>query len=321
MLVHIVQLCQSIVTILRKKASQAHMYIPTHCTLCPRHCGADRTKAAGFCGAGPELKVARAALHHWEEPCLSGNRGSGTVFFSGCSLRCCYCQNWNISAEGFGKAISTDRLSRIFLELQAQGAHNINLVTATQWLPWVLPALDEARAQGLSLPVVYNTGGYETVETVKLLAGYVDVWLADVKYIDPALSERYSAAPDYFEVCSAAVRQMIAQTGAPVYDQDGILQKGVILRHLALPGSLKDSQAILRWMAELPRGSFIPSLMSQYTPFYKAAEMKPLNRRISTWEYRQVVDTAIELGLTDGYMQEKSSAREEYTPPFDLEGV
>ena len=297
------------------------MYIPTHCTLCPRRCGADRTKTAGYCGAGGELKAARAALHHWEEPCLSGTRGSGTVFFSGCSLRCCYCQNWNISAEGFGKVIDVERLSAIFLELQAQGAHNINLVTATQWLPWVLPALDMARTQGLTLPIVYNTGGYETVETVKRLADHVDIWLADVKYRDPSLSERYSAAPDYFEVCSAAVRQMIAQTGAPVYDEEGILQKGVILRHLALPGSLKDSRAVLHWMAELPQGSFIPSLMSQYTPFYKAAEMKPLDRRISTWEYRQVVNTAIELGLTDGYMQEKSSAREEYTPPFDLEGI
>ena len=297
------------------------MQIPTQCTLCPRRCSADRTKSPGVCGAGPVLTVARAALHHWEEPCISGTRGSGTVFFSACPLKCCYCQNWRISAEGWGKAIDTHRLAQIFLELQEQGAHNLNLVTATQWLPWVLDALDAAKAKGLQLPVVYNTGGYETLETVKALAPYVDVWLADVKYVSSQLSAGYSAAPNYFEVCSAAVQQMLEQTGAPVLDADGIMQKGVILRHLALPGSLEDSRAVLRWMGQLPKGSFIPSLMSQYTPFYKAAEHKALRRRISTWEYRQVLDTALDLGLIQGYMQERSSAKEEYTPPFDLLGV
>ena len=291
------------------------------CELCPRRCGADRARQTGYCGAGDELRVARAALHFWEEPCISGARGSGTVFFSGCPLKCCYCQNWKISAEGFGKAISRERLTEIFLELQENGAHNLNLVTATPWLEWVLPALDEARRQGCTLPVVYNTGGYETVETVKRLAAYVDIWLADVKYVSPELAREYSGAADYFPVCEAAVRQMLAQTGAPVFDEEGILQKGVILRHLALPGCLADSRAVLAWMATLPRGSFIPSLMSQYTPFYKAAEHKNLRRRISSWEYRQVIGRAVDLGLTEGYMQEKSSAREEYTPPFDLEGV
>lgn len=291
------------------------------CELCPRRCGADRTRQAGYCGAGSALRVARAALHFWEEPCISGTRGSGTVFFSGCPLKCCYCQNWKISAEGFGKEIPLERLTEIFLELQAKGAHNLNLVTATPWLEWVLPALDEARRQGFSLPVVYNTGGYETVETVQRLAGYVDIWLADVKYVSPELAKAYSSATDYFPVCRAAVEQMLAQTGAPVFDAEGILQKGVILRHLALPGCLADSRAVLDWMATLPRGGFIPSLMSQYTPFYKASEHKNLRRRISSWEYRQVIDRAIDLGLTEGYMQEKSSAREEYTPPFDLEGV
>ncbi len=297
------------------------MQIPTHCTLCPRRCGADRTLRAGVCGAGPQLKVARAALHHWEEPCISGTRGSGTVFFSACPLKCCYCQNWRISAQGLGKAIDARRLAQIFLELRDKGAHNLNLVTATQWLPWVLEALEAARAEGLRLPVVYNTGGYETVETVKALAPYVDVWLADVKYVSSQLSAEYSAAPDYFEVCSTAIQQMLAQAGPPVFSPEGLLQRGVILRHLALPGSLSDSRAVLQWMAQLPQGSFLPSLMSQYTPFYKAQEHRALRRRISTWEYRQVVDTAIELGLVQGYMQERSSAREEYTPPFDLEGV
>ncbi|HIX34066.1 MAG TPA: radical SAM protein [Candidatus Gemmiger avium] len=291
------------------------------CELCPRRCGADRTRQAGYCGAGSTLRVARAALHFWEEPCISGARGSGTVFFSGCPLKCCYCQNWKISAEGFGKEIALERLTEIFLELQAKGAHNLNLVTATPWLEWILPALDEARRRGCTLPVVYNTGGYETLETVERLASYVDIWLADVKYVSPELSREYSGAADYFAVCEQAVTRMLELTGAPVYDGEGILQRGVILRHLALPGCLEDSKAVLDWMAALPKGSFIPSLMSQYTPFYKAAEHKNLRRRISTWEYRQVIDRAVDLGLTEGYMQEKSSAREEYTPPFDLEGV
>ena len=178
-----------------------------------------------------------------------------------------------------------------------------------------------AKARGLSIPIVYNTGGYETLETVQQLDGIVDVWLADVKYVSPELSAKYSAAPDYFEVCSRAVQQMILQTGAPQFDEDGLLQKGVILRHLALPGALADSKAVLDFMASLPAGSFLPSLMSQYTPFHKAMQMKPLDRRISTWEYRQMVNHAIDLGLTEGYMQQKSSAKEEYTPPFDLEGV
>ncbi len=291
------------------------------CELCPRRCGADRTRQAGYCGAGSALRVARAALHFWEEPCISGTRGSGTVFFSGCPLKCCYCQNWKISAEGFGKEIPPERLTEIFLELQAKGAHNLNLVTATPWLEWILPALDEARRRGCTLPVVYNTGGYETLETVERLAPYVDIWLADVKYVSPVLSREYSGAADYFAVCRQAVTRMLELAGAPVYDEAGILQRGVILRHLALPGCLEDSKAVLDWMAALPKGSFIPSLMSQYTPFYKAAEHKNLRRRISTWEYRQVIGRAVDLGLTEGYMQEKSSAREEYTPPFDLEGV
>lgn len=304
------------------------MSLPHHCRLCPRACGADRAAGqTGYCGADDRLMVARAALHHWEEPCLSGapddTRGSGTVFFSGCALRCCYCQNYPISQEGVGKAITVERLAEIFLRLQRDGARNINLVTATQYLPQVRRALDLARADGLVLPIVYNTGGYETVAAVKALAGYVDIWLTDFKYADPALADRLSAAPDYPAVAGAALRQMLLQTGAPVYDKEGFLQRGVIVRHLALPGCVQDSRAVLATLAHLQQETgipFVPSLMSQFTPFYKAAE-HGLGRRITTYEYRQVIDEAIRLGLTDGYMQEKSSAREEYTPPFDLEGV
>ena len=304
------------------------MQLPQHCTLCPRACGANRAAGAvGVCGAGNTLRVARAALHHWEEPCLSGDpqapTGSGTVFFSGCTLRCCYCQNFPISQQGVGKEISAARLSEIFLELQQGGAKNINLVTATQFLPWVTEALDTARARGLRLPIVYNTGGYETVETVKALQGYVDIWLADFKYASREVSAELSAAADYPAVAEAALRQMLLQTGAPVYDADGYLQRGVIVRHLALPGHTQDSLAVLQTLARLREETatpFVPSLMSQFTPFYKAAE-HGLGRRITSYEYRKVIDEAVRLGLTDGYMQEKSSAQEEYTPPFDLQGV
>lgn len=304
------------------------MQLPHRCRICPRACGANRAAGhTGYCGADDKLVVARAALHHWEEPCLSGApddaRGSGTVFFSGCALRCCYCQNYPISQQGVGKAITAQHLAKIFLRLQQNGARNLNLVTATQYLPWVLEALDSARSAGLSLPVVYNTGGYETVETVKALDGYVDVWLADFKYASPDLADRLSSARDYPAVAEAALRQMLIQTGAPVYDAEGFLQRGVIVRHLALPGCTEDSFAVLQTLARIRKETgvpFVPSLMSQFTPFYKAAE-HGLGRRITTYEYRKVIDEAIRLGLTDGYMQEKSSAREEYTPPFNLEGV
>lgn len=302
--------------------------LPTHCTLCPRRCGADRAAGkTGFCGAGDTLLAARAALHHWEEPCLSGDpgapTGSGTVFFTGCPLKCCYCQNYKISQQGLGKAISARRLAEVFLELQQKGARNLNLVTATQWLPWVIPALKAARAAGFALPVVYNTGGYETVETVRLLAPYVDIWLADYKYVSSAVAGALSAAPNYGEVCEAALRQMLLQTGTPVYDGEGYLQRGVIVRHLVLPGHVQDSLAVLARLAALRQEmnvAFLPSIMSQFTPFYKAAE-QGLARRITSYEYRRVVNAAVELGLTNGYMQEKSSAKEEYTPPFDLEGI
>ncbi len=304
------------------------MQLPTHCTLCPRACGADRAAGqTGLCGAGDTLRAARAALHHWEEPCLSGDpeapTGSGTVFFSGCALGCCYCQNYGISQEGQGRPLTEARLAEIFLELQAKGARNINLVTATQWLPWVLPALDSARRRGLRLPVVYNTGGYETVQTVQALAGYVDIWLTDFKYDSPALAAELSRAGNYPAVADRALRAMLRQTGAPVYDPEGYLRRGVIVRHLVLPGQAADSQAVLRRLATVRRQEGVPfllSLMSQFTPFYHAAD-HGLGRRITSYEYRKVVDTALALGLTDGYMQEKSSAREEYTPPFDGEGL
>ena len=298
--------------------------IPSRCALCPRRCGADRAAGqAGYCGAAGTLKVARAALHFWEEPCISGTRGSGTVFFSGCALKCCYCQNYPISAESFGREITVERLAEIFLELQGQGAHNINLVTPGQWQPWIIAALDKARADGLRLPIVCNTGGYETAESVARWQGYIDIWLADLKYVSPALSAQLSAAPDYFAVAKTAVEAMMAQAGRPVCDAEGMMRRGVILRHLALPGHIDDSFAVLDQMAawnDADPGCFVPSLMSQYTPFYKAKEAG-IGRRITTYEYRRVVNYAVDKGLAAGYMQQRSSAKEEYTPAFDLSGV
>ena len=298
--------------------------IPSRCALCPRRCGADRAAGqAGYCGAAGTLKVARAALHFWEEPCISGTRGSGTVFFSGCALKCCYCQNYPISAENFGREITVERLAEIFLELQGQGAHNINLVTPGQWQPWIIAALDKARADGLRLPIVCNTGGYETAQSVARWQGYIDIWLADLKYVSPALSAQLSAAPDYFAVAKTAVEAMMAQAGRPVCDAEGMMRRGVILRHLALPGHIDDSFAVLDQMAawnDADPGCFVPSLMSQYTPFYKAKEAG-IGRRITTYEYRRVVNYAVDKGLAAGYMQQRSSAKEEYTPAFDLSGV
>ena len=298
------------------------------CNFCPRNCQADRYVSRGYCQSPAEPVAARAALHPWEEPCISGLHGSGTVFFSGCTLRCCFCQNYKISSQGFGKAVTSRRLSEIFLELQAQGAHNINLVTATQYLPSVLEALTLSK-QDLKIPVVYNCGGYETGETLEALAPYVSVWLPDLKYYSPELSARYSGARDYFEKASSAIQKMIALAGPPVFEnfsENGqrcqLMKRGVIIRHMVLPGQKEDSIRLLHWIHKaLPKGQYLLSLLSQYTPFYRSADYPEINRRITSYEYQKVVDTALELGLCDGFMQEKSSAKEEYTPPFELEGI
>ncbi len=291
------------------------------CNLCPRECGVDRNNQAGFCRSGPRLKLARAALHFGEEPCISGTRGSGTIFFSGCNLRCCYCQNYQISNEGRGKTVTIERLAEIYLELQAQGAHNLNLVTATPYLPPVLEALELVRPK-LQIPVVYNTSGYEKVETIRELEGYVDIYLPDFKYYNNELAWKYSHINNYLEITTAAIAEMIRQTQGLRLDDQGIMQKGIIIRHLVLPGARKDSLAILRWIGEnLPSGRYWLSLMSQYTPVSKSSDHPEINRRITTLEYGSVVEEALRLGLINGYIQDRSSARKEYTPPFDLEGV
>ena len=291
-----------------------------NCKLCPRKCGADRTKQQGSCGGGANLRVARAALHLWEEPCISGTNGSGTVFFSGCPLQCCFCQNYQVSAENFGKEITIDRLADIFLKLQAQGAHNINLVNPTHYVPWIVKALKLAKPN-LHVPIVYNSGGYETCETLKMMEGLVDIYLPDLKFMDPQRAKRYAGAPDYFQHATAAIREMYRQVGELRYGKSGMLQKGLIVRHLVMPKGRFDSEAILEWIAKnLPVDKIAVSLMSQFTPFYRCAEYPEINRRVSTYEYNQVLSKAQELGLR-GFMQERSSAKEEYTPLFDLQGV
>ena len=272
------------------------------CELCPRRCGADRTKTVGFCGGGALPRLAKAYLHMWEEPCISGTRGSGTVFFSGCSLKCCFCQNYGISAENFGKEIP------------------VNLVSATHYVPQVIETLDLCKGR-LNIPVAYNSGGYELPKTIEMLRGYVDIFMPDFKYYDSEISEKYSAAKDYFSYASAAIGKMIEIAGKPVYDENGLMKSGVIIRHMVLPSHRKDSEKILRTIAEMyPKDSYLLSLMSQYTPFYKSCEHKEINRRISTYEYEKVAQVAAELGF-DGFMQERSSAKEEYTPDFDLSGI
>jgi putative pyruvate formate lyase activating enzyme len=292
------------------------------CEICPRRCGADRATKPGICGVGDHLRVARAALHHWEEPCISGTRGSGTVFFSGCPLKCCFCQNHDISAGAAGREVSGERLAQIFLELESRGAHNINLVSPTQFTVQIAEALMLAKAQGLAVPVVYNCGGYDSLEGLALMDGLVDIYMPDIKYLDSDRANRYSGAADYFSAASKAIPEMARQVGPIVFDSEGILQKGLIVRHLVLPGGTADSIAILDWIAEnLGRDDIIISLMSQYTPGYESAKHPEINRRLTTLEYNRVLNHFQELGFKHGYCQQRNSAKAEYVPEFNLEGV
>lgn len=289
------------------------------CYLCPRECGADRENGEiGFCGEGADIRVARYSLHAWEEPCVSGTRGSGTIFFSGCSLHCEFCQNRVISHDGKGEPVSIERLAEIMLELEAMGAHNVNLVTPTHFSDKIAKALKLAKKE-LTIPVVYNTSGYEKVETLKLFEGLVDVYLPDFKYFSDELAEKYSYASDYREHAEVALLEMFRQVGEPVFDSDGLLKKGLIIRHLVLPSCRKDSVAVLDRICEiLPRDKILVSIMSQYTPDFAIAAGAPhkeLHRKITSFEYSSVTDYAAALNL-NGFCQEKSSATSKYTPEF-----
>lgn len=289
--------------------------------MCPRRCGVDRTRQKGFCGAGEAVRVALVSLHPWEEPCLTGEKGAGTVFFSHCNLRCCFCQNHEISHEGKGVEISMERLAAIFMEQQERGAATLDLVTPTHYVPQILTALSMAKQGGFSLPVVYNSNGYETVETVDLLKGAVDVFLPDLKYRWQESAGEYSGAPDYFEAASQAICRMVEQVGPVQLDPAGGLRRGVLVRHLVLPGHRRESMELLDWLWDTFGERIYLSLMSQYTPMYRAGEHKKINRRLTTFEYESVVAHAAELGFTRCYIQERRAASEEYVPVFDGSGV
>lgn len=293
------------------------LHDPTHCTLCPRRCGGDRTKAAGRCRMPQAPVVARAALHHWEEPPLSGTRGAGTVFFSGCSLGCVFCQNDSISQQDFGREITVARLREIFRELIAAGAHNIDLVNPTHYAHVVATALEEP----LPVPVVWNSGGYDRVETLRALEGKIQIYLPDFKYPDAQGAKDYAGAADYPDIAKAAIGEMVRQTGPYQLDEDGILQKGVILRHLLLPGRLAQAKEVMDWAAAaFPPHTILFSLMSQYTPWGKAAAFPPLDRRLRKSEIWAAIAYLENLPL-DGFSQGVEAARAEYIPAFDLTGV
>lgn len=291
------------------------------CNICPRKCGVDRAKAKGYCGMSDRVKISRAALHMWEEPCISADKGSGTVFFSGCNMKCVFCQNKDISHDGFGKEITVEHLADIMLRLQSEGALNINLVTPTHYTLQIIEAVKIARQKGLNLPIVCNTSGYENVRTVKLLKDTVDVWLPDFKYIDNEKAIRYSNAPGYVEIAKRALDKMVSQQGECVFDADGVIQKGVIVRHLVMPGGVGDAKKITRYLHRRYGDKIYISLMSQYTPCTDLSMYPEIDRKVTAAEYDEVVDFAVDIGVENGFIQDGERASESFIPPFNLEGV
>lgn len=293
-----------------------------NCLLCPRKCGINRsTGQTGVCGVSSEIKVARAALHYWEEPCISGKRGSGAVFFSGCSLHCVFCQNREISDGKAGKVISKERLSDIFMELADKGANNINLVTPGQYIPDIVWAVNDAKSSGMKLPIIYNTSGYENVTELKLLEGIVDVYLPDFKYMDSTLSARYSRAKDYPSVAKQALSEMVRQQPDVVIDDaTGLIQKGVIVRQLLLPGHVNDAKAVLKYLYDTYHDHVYISMMSQFTPI-ALKDYPEINRTVTRREYERLVDYALEIGITNAFIQEGDVAKDSFIPAFDCEGV
>lgn len=293
-----------------------------NCLLCPRKCGINRrTGQTGVCGVSSEIRVARAALHYWEEPCISGKRGSGAVFFSGCSLHCVFCQNREISDGKAGKVISKERLSDIFMELADKGANNINLVTPGQYIPDIVWAVNDAKSRGMKLPIIYNTSGYENVAELKLLEGIVDVYLPDFKYMDSTLSARYSRAKDYPSVAKQALSEMVRQQPDGVIDDaTGLIQKGVIVRQLLLPGHVNDAKAVLKYLYDTYHDHVYISMMSQFTPI-ALKDYPEINRKVTRREYERLVDYAIEIGITNAFIQEGDVAKDSFIPAFDCEGV
>ncbi|QBD84739.1 radical SAM protein [Clostridium tetani] len=287
------------------------------CRLCPRECSINRLEGEiGYCGASNKLMISRAALHFGEEPCVSGENGSGTVFFSNCNLKCVFCQNHCISQENLGVEISIERLSEIFLELQKKGANNINLVTPTHYVPEIIEALKLSKSNGLNIPILYNSNGYDSLNTLKALAGYIDVYLPDLKYYNSKYSLRYSMAKDYFEKASIAIEEMYRQVGKPIFDENSIIKRGVIIRHLMLPGLLFDSKKIIDFIYKSFGDNVYISIMNQYTPMFKASDYAEINRRLNEKHYDTLINYALDLGIKNAFIQENGSSSEEFVPDF-----
>lgn len=292
------------------------------CNLCPRNCGINRLDGnIGFCNSGKNIKVAKVSLHHWEEPCISGTNGSGTIFFSNCNLQCSFCQNYQISTDGLGKEISIKRLSEIFLEQQKNGAHNINLVTPTHYVPQIIEALNIAKSKGLNLPIVYNTNSYENIDTIKLLKGYIDIYLPDLKYFSDKYSCKYSNSPDYFYHATKAIEEMFSQVGELEIDDKGLVKKGVIIRHLMLPGLLFDSKKIMDYIYNTFSHSVYISIMNQYTPTSHSNKHPEINRPLNPKHYDALIDYCLSLGIKNAFIQEDGTCSESFIPNFDLNGV
>ena len=290
------------------------------CILCPRNCGVDRTTTLGVCQVSNRVKIARAALHFWEEPCISGTKGSGAVFFSGCSLHCVFCQNEKISHGKVGQEITIEELAGLYIDLQNQGANNINLVTGTHYIPQIVESVTIAREKGLNIPIIYNTSGYETVESLRLLEGIVNTYLPDFKYMDSGLAVKYSHAADYPEVVKEAIAEMVRQCGTPVFDEKGFIKSGVIVRQLLLPGHVKDAKAIIKYLYETYSDNIYISMMSQYTPMPQIAANYPeLNRRVTKREYDSLIDYALSIGVENAFIQDRAVAKESFIPEFNNE--
>lgn len=299
-----------------------NLYMLKSCNLCPRNCSIDRTVGKlGFCNSNSNIKVSKVSKHYWEEPCISGSKGSGTVFFSNCNLKCVFCQNHQISHNGVGKEISIERLSEIFLEQQGSGVHNINLVTPTHYIPQIIEAIKLAKDNGLKLPIVYNSNGYENVDAIRKLRGYIDIYLPDLKYFNDKYAIKYSNAKNYFNSAISVIEEMFNQVGEPTFDNDGMMKNGVIIRHLMLPGLLFDSKKIVDYIFKTYNHKVYLSLMNQYTPVYNCSKFEELTKPLNPKHYDALISHCLELGYKNAFIQEEGTAKESFIPNFDLEGV
>lgn len=299
----------------------SNLDILNSCKVCPRSCGINRNEKLGFCKSGASVKLAKAYGHMWEEPCISGTKGSGTVFFSNCNLRCVFCQNHDISQESTGREVSIQRLSEIFLEQQERGFHNINLVNPTHYAPQIIEAIKISKSKGLTIPIVYNSNGYETTDTIDALKGFIDIYIPDFKYFNDKYAIKYSNAPDYFNIASACISRMVEQTGPCKFDEQGIMTRGVIIRHLMLPGLLFDSKKVVDYIYKSFGDDVYLSLMNQYTPMFHAKDYPEINKRLNPGHYDSLIDHCLEIGYKNAFIQESGTDTTDFVPDFDLSGI